>query len=427
MPLPPDSDPRTLLRRWAAGDDAAGEALKALCRPTLIASFGDDRSDHIAAALQRVLAAVPRFVVTDVARLHALMGRLVEHELADGDAPVRDSARADVASVVLDLDRGRSQAEPEPAERNAWVKLALMLLAKDERALLVHHWVGASDAALAKHLRATTSDVTERRTQVVRRHDEIVRELERGGLAAALSAAAGPATADAWGIPTQWSMVLGAVADDDDAVVQQSWRRLLDRYRDPIRMAICRAVRGTAANDELVEGFFTYLFEHRVLAKADPAKGRFRAYIQAVLKRYLLKRGRGQRPMAQLAEEAGPAVAPADLAAERADESAWAAHVLRLAIASLMERSARDGEVLLRYYGIAWPQPGARPAQTRDDIAAALGITAHAVDQANYRARRLLRTFLERELRATVQSHEDYAHESNVMLCRLLEAYPGLV
>ena len=185
---------------------------------------------------------------------------------------------------------------------------------------------------------------------------------------------------------------------------------------------------GAAAGDDLVDEFFSYLFANNVLAKVDPQHGKFRAYIQAVIRRFLHKQRRARLDLAPLDENAAPTAEAADLAAARIDEAEWAAHVLRLALDNLMQRSPRDGDVLVRYYGIAWPDAGASVTpQSREQIAAALGTTLGSVDQATYRARLLLRTSLERELRETVNNAGDYEAEVDLVRLRLLDAFPGLL
>jgi RNA polymerase sigma-70 factor (ECF subfamily) len=433
MPTPPSEiEPRALLARWAAGDAAAVEQLVALCLPGLLVKFVGLPAEQIEAAVRRVFSVVPYFVVSAAERLYSLVASLVENELEAGAGKgLRGPERAESGTTVLDLDHGCPQPAAEsPAEKNAWLKLGLMLLTRDDRALVLGHWAGSGAEALAAQLQSKAGEIGQRQADALQLLDETVRRLRRGELAAVSGAGevrlAVPL--DPWGMPTQWSMVLGAVAQHDAALVQQSWRRLLDRYRDPIRRAIRRAGRGQAPGDDLVEEFFSYLFEHAVLAKADPANGRFRAYIQAVLKRFLLKQGRGRRSAAPLSDAVAAPVESADARAERADESEWAAHVLALALDRLMQRSARDGEVLVRYYGIAWPDAGnPRLPQSREEIAADLGLSLGSVDQATHRARRQLRGCLEREVRATVSGADDYANEADLVRRRLLEAHPGLL
>jgi RNA polymerase sigma-70 factor (ECF subfamily) len=231
---------------------------------------------------------------------------------------------------------------------------------------------------------------------------------------------------DPWGAPTEWSMILGAGDDRNRGRLQASWERLVARYREPIRAAIARKVRGDAA--EIADEFFAYLFQHRVLDKAAPARGRFRAYVQAVLRRFLLGRARGAKPAALLEDDVAAAGAPADARAEVEDERAWAEHVLQIALTQVAVRSPRDAEVLVRSYGIAWGGlAGSGTAQSRAEVAAALGLTPNAVDQANHRARRLLRARIEAELRETVVGAGDLDAELEVMVRRLLDAHPGLL
>lgn len=405
------------------------------CVPRLARGLEGHAEAEIDAALRRALAAAPAFVTSDGDRLIALLSRLVENELWTGAAPARaapgvgagaagsDLPPAGPLPLPLDLDLGAG----DPSQRSMVTKLALLLLPPPDRLLVTAHWSG---------LRAGTDAVARDRARALQEFGDIKRCLEVGAVEDALAVgSARPRAADPWGRSTQWSMVLGAVATHDPHRVQQSWQRLLTRYEAPIRRAIERALGGRSDSDELAAEFFSYLYERDVLAKVQPQGGKFRAYIQAVLRNFLHQHWRRRPADRELAEQDVdvPAAAPADAEAANADEREWAAHVLQLALRRLLRHHPRNGEILLRYYGL--PQPledggttAAAPApEPREAIAAAMGMSLAAVDQATHRARQVLRQHLERELGETVDGADAFAAESAFVARRLLEAYPGLL
>lgn len=426
-PLPPD-DVRPLLTGWAQGDAGAIEALVAWSTPRLRAVLPRHGEVEIAAALRRALHAAPPFSVTGDDRLAALLARLVEHQLEDHEAP-RRPASPGATSSLLDLDRGRDAGAGDPGRQNARLKLALLLLPAKDRKLLLLLWAGLDDAAVAARLGEDPELVARGRARAEQAHRLVAQHLELGAIEAALDAAGAPRRAsDPWGSATHWSMVLGAVASDDSQRVRESWRRLVQRYEGPIRGAIRRALGNARDSDDLAAEFFSYLYEHDVLAKAQPRGGKFRAYIQAVLRNFLHRHRRRTRTGIGLEQVAPPVANPADHALEQADELEWATHVLHLALGRLLEERPRDGDILVRYYGIARPGAEVTPrAHDRDDIAASLGMTLAAVDQATHRARRRLRDLIERELRETVDGAEAMSAEVEWIGRRLLQAYPGLM
>jgi len=207
--------------------------------------------------------------------------------------------------------------------------------------------------------------------------------------------------------------------------LQASWQRLIERYHEPIQQSIRRHTRGAEDAESLAEEFFSYLFEQGLLGRVSPQRGRFRAFVQAVLRRFLLRRRRHASRAIAVGDLDPPAPVDQDLAGD--DERAWAAHTLRLAMERLFVRAPRDARILAMYYGIAWPNVGSGVPRERKAIAADLGVQVEAVDHANHRGRKLLRAAIEAELRATVVAAEDVEGEMRILVQRLLESYPGLV
>ena len=86
---------------------------------------------------------------------------------------------------------------------------------------------------------------------------------------------------------TCWSQVGPGAAGGGDGVTDRALERLASRYWRPIRdwlSAELRLERDAAA--ELTQDFFVWVIESGFLKKADPERGRFRAFLKVALRNY---------------------------------------------------------------------------------------------------------------------------------------------
>jgi RNA polymerase sigma-70 factor (ECF subfamily) len=165
---------RELLQRWHAGDRAAIEQLVARDLPWIqsyvharlggVLRQRGETMDYVQDAVIRVLAYTPRFVTDDRARFRALLARIVENHLRDAHehhmaacrSPARERPLA--SDSLLDLDRPertvtRPSEHAERGDEEAWVRLALELLApEDRRILLLRQWHELEFAAIGERL-----------------------------------------------------------------------------------------------------------------------------------------------------------------------------------------------------------------------------------------------------------------------------------
>jgi RNA polymerase sigma factor (sigma-70 family) len=149
---------------------------------------------------------------------------------------------------------------------------------------------------------------------------------------------------------TRWSLVLQARGDPQQA--HTALETLCRIYRPPA-LAYVRS-RGYApdAADDLVQAFFVRFLDQSWHAGADPDRGRFRAYLLTMLKRYLMsseiearavKRGGGMR-IDSLDDDSDPALAVGDDSPERVFEQAWAMTVLGRALKHLRDEAEQSGK-----------------------------------------------------------------------------------
>lgn len=183
--------------------------------------------------------------------------------------------------------------------------------------------------------------------------------------------------------PTRWTLLLAA-RDRADPAWRVAMGALCTDYWQPVYHYVC-AAWGAPDGDarDLTQEFFARLLEGDPLAAVAPERGRFRHFLKAALRHFLLnerrdarrrKRGGGVPVLPLGAEEAGPP-APG-LSPEEALDRAWAAAVLdqagrrlRASLAGAGQDSAWEA-FRLRHLAEG---PGEPPAY--DEIARRLGLS----------------------------------------------------
>jgi RNA polymerase sigma-70 factor (ECF subfamily) len=179
-----------------------------------------------------------------------------------------------------------------------------------------------------------------------------------------------------------------------------------------------------------VQEYFARLLEGRVLAAADPAKGRFRTFLIADCIRFLshqraralaLKRG-GNRQVLNIdgaTAEQRYAFEPAStLTPEQIYFRAWSVTLLEEVLTKLRSEYERDGReaVFDRLKAVLTAEPDTMPYAT---IAAELGMTEGAVQVAVHRLRRRYGTILRREIAATVSDPSEVDDEVRALFAAL--------
>jgi RNA polymerase sigma factor (sigma-70 family) len=233
---------------------------------------------------------------------------------------------------------------------------------------------------------------------------------------------------DSWGGETDWNLIR-EVSGGSGANRDHAWMQLVERYRIPVRRVLRRLLRDDPASDDAANDFFSYLFQKEIMSKIDPGQGRFRCYIQGVMKNYARSWRRSSvMPRAQ-GDGTAIDVAEIDVAAdgqaadfEREEELVWAEAVLEHAI----ERLARDAkdyaDLLVRFYGLGGMTP-----VSGDKLAREKNVTDNALHVTLHRARGKLHAALLDELRPMVSTREELVLERQLLVARLIAAHPGLL
>ena len=220
---------------------------------------------------------------------------------------------------------------------------------------------------------------------------------------------------------THWSIVLAA-ADSALPGAREALDKLCLAYWYPLYAFVRRLGRSPVDAQDLTQGFFAYLFEHHLVARADPQAGRFRSFLLVALKHFLaheherataLKRGGGQPVLSldQFDPEERYAMEPSDNATPEAIyDQRWALLQIENALRRLRADYASAGRGplfdLLKDY--VW---GEKNALTLAQIAKQIDLTEEAVKKAVQRLRQRFRDCLRAEVAQTVATPDQIDDE----------------
>jgi RNA polymerase sigma-70 factor (ECF subfamily) len=213
---------------------------------------------------------------------------------------------------------------------------------------------------------------------------------------------------------TQWSLVLRAREDTPDA--RSALDGLCRAYRPPVIAYIRSRGYASDAAEDLAQTFFARFIEDAYHAIADPARGRFRAFLLVALKRFLInqdaeahtrKRG-GDISMRRFDDsQLGlDQLAAGDGGPERAFERSWAITVLDAAMRKLREEAEQAGKATL-FEKLA-DFLTERPDEADYERAAqSLHLRRNTLAVAVHRLRQRLRELVRAELAQTTAARED--------------------
>jgi RNA polymerase sigma-70 factor (ECF subfamily) len=229
-------------------------------------------------------------------------------------------------------------------------------------------------------------------------------------------------------VTTQWSVVLaagdGGGPDSADALAQ-----LCAAYWYPIYSYVRRRIDNADDAQDLTQSFFTHLLEKRAVGKANPGRGRFRAFLITTLKNFLAnhwqkartaKRG-GAATQLSLDFQSGESryrIEPLDeLTPEMLYERRWILTLLDQVLGRLRAEldQAGKGE---QFDVLKSALTGEATAHQYEIAGEALGISTTAAKQAAYRLRKRYRQLFRAEVACTLADPADVDDE----IGRLLKA-----
>ena len=199
--------------------------------------------------------------------------------------------------------------------------------------------------------------------------------------------------------------------------------------------------RGYSPHDaqDLTQGFFLHLLEHRALTQVDRLKGKFRSFLLASFQNYLsneaqraqsLKRGRNFEFVSLDWERAENrySLEPAEyLTAENIFDARWAMTVLSQAMTQLEQAYAAEGKTsTFEALNIFLRIGDQRPLPSYEELSVTLGVSAGGVKTLVHRLRKRYTLLLREEVARTVSDPAEIDGEIHA-LCNALIAAEGRI
>jgi RNA polymerase sigma-70 factor (ECF subfamily) len=210
---------------------------------------------------------------------------------------------------------------------------------------------------------------------------------------------------------TRWSLIVAARGESPAA--REALAELCQLYWYPLYAYIRRCAHAHDEAQDLTQEFFALLLERDDLARLDPNRGRFRAFLLAACRHFLanqrdrqqaLKRGGGCRLLSldfadadrRYAAEPGHEQTP-----ERLFERRWALTLLDRVMQGLRRHYETTNQLALfeRLKGFLAGEAG----ESYAEAAATLGMSEGAVKVAAHRLRQRYRDLLRTEIAQTVE------------------------
>ncbi|MEO0480052.1 MAG: hypothetical protein AAF196_11270 [Planctomycetota bacterium] len=219
-------------------------------------------------------------------------------------------------------------------------------------------------------------------------------------------------------VETRWTlldqMLEGGTIGDGSH--QPAWDWFCDKYRDLILTLLRRRLTASLAA-EAVDDFWSYLYEHDLVSRADRSRG-FRPFLCGIIARYAMAWSRNRRklldaPLPEFGEGDEKAEIglpsdepdPAELVSEQ-DEQLYSEHVLRMAIDAYAKEKPNAAKALCLAHGwdLTTKSFEAGPVLKGPEIAEKLATNANNVHVMLHRARKRVKELVELELRQTIGS-----------------------
>jgi RNA polymerase sigma factor (sigma-70 family) len=225
---------------------------------------------------------------------------------------------------------------------------------------------------------------------------------------------------------TRWSLILRRPGARDGVGSQTALNELCRMYWQPLYGYLRRSGNQAEAAKDLVQGFLTHLLSRDGLARDHRTQCRFRYFLLASLRNYLVSEGRKQHAvkrgggvdLVQLDLEQAEVVfqtqAAEPFTPEAGFDRQWAQTVWTRALQRLREEQRARGKE--RLFDALKPGLVDDLHPRHPEVAAALGLTAAAVALILHRLRRRLKALVIDELAQTVGSHGDLDDELNYFL-----------
>ncbi|PYI92224.1 MAG: RNA polymerase subunit sigma-24 [Verrucomicrobia bacterium] len=234
---------------------------------------------------------------------------------------------------------------------------------------------------------------------------------------------------------THWSVIVAAgktQADPESA--RAALAQLCQTYWPPLYTYV--RGRGYSVHDaqDLTQGFFAYLIEHKIHLRADRQMGKFRSFLLASLKHFLsharereqtLKRGGGREfiPFDEARAEEAESLfqthsssGSSALPEERLFERTWAETLVETALGRLAAAYKAEGKENLFESFQTFVAVGADPLPTYSELATRLAVAESTIRSHVTRLRGRYREMLRAEVRRTVDTESEVDEELRELL-----------
>ena len=230
---------------------------------------------------------------------------------------------------------------------------------------------------------------------------------------------------------THWSVVLAAGSSQaEPEIAQAALAELCQTYWAPL-YSFARS-RGYTVHDaqDLTQSFFAYLIEHKIYARVDRQKGRFRSFLLTSLRNFLaddfrrdrtLKRGGGQSflPLNEEQAEEAESLFQTHITASSEDwlfDRTWAEALMAAGLERLSADYQNESKEKLFNELRIFVAGGADPPPTYAELAVRLRMTESTLRSHVTRLRARYREALRVEVRRTVDTEAQVDEELHELL-----------
>ena len=229
---------------------------------------------------------------------------------------------------------------------------------------------------------------------------------------------------------THWSVVLAAGSPVEPEIAQAALAELCQTYWPPLYSFV--RSRGYTVHDaqDLTQGFFAYLIEHKIYVRVDPHKGRFRSFLLASLKNFLadvsdrertLKRGGGQNFLPLNEDQIDDAESIFQTRDTTSNEDwifdrSWAEALVATGLERLSADYKRESKEKLFNELRIFLTSSADPLPTYTELAVRLDMTESTLRSHVTRLRARYREALRAEVRRTVETEAEVDEELHELL-----------
>lgn len=222
-------------------------------------------------------------------------------------------------------------------------------------------------------------------------------------------------------------MVLRAKGEAPEARAALS--ELCEAYWLPVYRFLCREGRTEDASRELAQEFFARLLTRGGFEGADPAKGRFRAYLLGALKHFLAEHRRNQArekrgggaivesldAISQSNSHGFQIADPGAVVSDKFFDREWAFAIMDRSLKSVQADFDKAGKSVHFETLKSW-LVGETSQLSQADAATQLGISIGAVKVMIHRLRKAFRAAVETEIVQTVTGMEDVGEELSYLI-----------